>query len=278
MQLTEFKIKHEKREKKAFYASDVFKPVLDIYLSFTGVEPTNPPSWYDTLKMEAGKGVEMGMLKVLKDSGFVNEDYDQKTHGHIEIEREEIKINGYIDAITKDGLPIEIKSINNKNLFDIARYENGNPRENYVAQLAVYMDALDKETGYLFVSTIDGLNRFLLECKKIGERKYRCKNTIVDLDIEYKKWHNLYYENVQKSVMPDLFEYTYKIPLEKIDWSKISKTEISKARNGHKVLGDWRISFSPYKDMIVKLQGATLGYTPEEMEIIKNKTKGFSTR
>ncbi len=278
MKLTEFKLKQEKREKKAFYASDVLKPVLDLYFSFKGVEPTNPMEWYSTLRFGAGNGVEASMLKILKDSGFVNEDYDQKVHGRIEIEREGIKINGYIDAITKDGLPIEIKSINNKNQFDIAKYEDGKPRQNYVGQLAIYMDALNVDSGYLFVASIDGLNYFLFECKKIGERKYKCKDTEVDLDIEYKKWSNLFKEYVEKDIVPPATEYIYKHDVNKIDWSKVSKSAISKARNGHAVVGDFQIAYSPYKDKIIELQGSQLGYSEDEIKIIKEKTAGYSAR
>lgn len=278
MKLSEFKLKQEKREKKAFYASDVFKPVLDLYFAFKGVEPTNPPEWYQTMKWGAGKGVEESMLKVLKDSGFVAEDYDQKIHGRIEIEREGIKINGYIDAITKEGLPIEIKSINNKNQFDIAKYEDGKPRINYVGQLAVYMDALNVDTGYLLVSSIDGLSYFLFECKKVGERKYKCKDTEVDLDAEYKRWAKLYFENIEKDITPEATEYLYKYDINTLDWDKVSKTSISKARNGHAVVGDWQITFSPWKDRIIKAQGSTLGYTEDEIKIIKEKTAGYSAR
>lgn len=277
MKLAEFKIKQEKREKKAFYASDVFKPVLDLYFAFKGVEPTNPPEWQDTLKWGAGSGVEASMLKVLKESGFVAENYNQKEHGRIEMQREGVQINGYIDAKTKDGLPIEIKSINNKNQFDIAKYESGNPRENYVGQLAIYMDALNVDTGYLFVSSIDGLNRFLFECKKTGERKYKCNNTEVDIDKEYFKWSKLYKNNIEKDIIPQPTEYVYKRKVDEIDWSKISKNAISKARNGHAVIGDWQISYSQWKNLIISMQEETLGYTEKELEIIKEKTKGFTT-
>jgi hypothetical protein len=40
----------------------------------------------------------------------------------------------------------------------------------------------------------------------------------------------------------------------------------------------FKIDYSPYKDYIIKAQGATLGYTPEEIEKIKELTKGFSAK
>ena len=278
MKLSEFKLKQEKREKKAFYSSDFGKPLLDLYFSFKGIDATNPPKWNETLKWGAGKGVEESMLKILKDSGFVDETYDQKIDGRIEIEREGIRINGYIDAKTKDGLPIEIKSINNKNQFDIAKYEDGKPRENYVGQLATYMDALNVDVGYLLVASVDGLNYFLFECNKTGERKYKCKDTEVDLDIQYKRWARLFKENIEKDITPQPTEYIYKHDVSTLDWSKVSKTAISKARNNHAVIGDFQITYSPWADKIIEMQGVKRGYDEEELKIIKEKTAGYSAR
>lgn len=269
---------NERKEKKAFYASDVGKPLLDLYFSFLGTEQSNPPKWYETLKWGAGKGVEEAMLKVLKQNGIVDESYDQEKDGRIEIEREGVSIHGYIDAKMKDGTPIEIKSINNANIFDVRNYENGNPRENYVGQLATYMDALGVDRGFLFVSSVDGLNRFWLECNRVEGLTFKCGNVVVDLAKEYKRYAELYNNHIVKEVMPDIWEYRYKIPVDEVDWTKQSVANISKARNGHKVLGDYQIQYSPYKNLIVQLQGETLGYTPEELEKIKVKTKGFSSR
>jgi hypothetical protein len=267
----------EEKTKKAFHASDVFKTNLDLYFAFTGEPKTNPPSWNDTLKWGAGVGVEAQMLKILKMNKVVKEDYDQKLHGRIEIEREGIKIHGYIDAISTNGTPIEIKSINNKNSYDISGYENGYPRESYVGQLSVYMDALNVDRGYLFVASVDGLNYFWLECKRIKGRVFKCGNVKVDLDEEYKRWASLYNDHVLKKVPPDVNQYLYKYDVNTIDWRKVSKTDISKVRNGRKVLGDWQITWSPWKDRIVKLQGSTLGYTNEELQVILEKTDGYTT-
>lgn len=277
MLFKDFKVNFEDREKRAFYASDFNKPVLDLYFAFTGEPKTNPPEWYETLKWGAGKGVEEAMLKVLKDSGFVPPDYDQKEHGRIEVEREGIKINGYIDAKTFDGLPIEIKSINNANKYDIQKYENNFPRENYVGQLAIYMDSLGVDSGYLLVSSIDGLHRFLFECKKVGDRKYRCGNTEVDLDKEYKRWAKLYRGNIDPKICPKPTEYVYKRDVGEIDWTKVSKTDISKARNNRKVIGDYQVVFSDWADKIIEMQGGSRGYSNEELDIIKEKTRGFTT-
>lgn len=274
--LHKLKYTQETREKGAFYASDFGKPLLDMYFAFKGVKPSNPPKWYDTLKWGAGKGVEDAILDIFKMSGIVQEDYNQKEHGRIEIEREGIRINGYIDAKMKDGTPIEVKSINNANRWDVMKYERNEPRSNYVGQLAVYIDALGMDNGNLFVSSIDGLHRFWFDAKKEG-MTVKCGETVVDLDSEYKRWAKLWNDHVLTDTMPDIWEYRYKIPVEEVDWRSLSKTDISKARNGSKVIGDFQVSYSPYKDLIIELQGDTLGYTERELDYILDATKGYTT-
>jgi hypothetical protein len=283
--LEKLRIKHEQREKNTFYASDYGKSALDLFFAYHRIRKTNPPEWYDCLKMGAGSGAEVYMLQALKDSGVVDEYYDQDYDGRVEFEVNGFGVTGYMDAVTKEGFPVEIKTINNKNAWDIKKYEENKPRENYVGQLAIYMHFRNVDTGYLFVASIDGLNRFWFECKKISDGVYQCGDTVVDLKKEFERWSKIY--GVMKywhfveggSLVPEefLWENRYKIPVEEIDWETVSAGDISKARNGHKVLGNWEILYSDWKDLIVKLQGAELGYTPEELIIIKDKTAGYST-
>lgn len=273
----------EDKAKTRFYPSDFNKPNIELYLKFKGVKETNPPKWSDTLKWGAGNGVEEQMLKILKMNGIVKEDYNQKEHGGFKMEREGIEIGGYTDARTIDGLPIEIKSINNKNSFDIKKYEDGYPRENYVGQLSIYMDYLGVDTGYLFASTVDGLSTFWFVCKKIDDGVYQCGNVIVDIYKEYRRWSKLKTEYIDKDREPKWTQYLYKRDVREIDFKKellegtISKSAIQEARMGRKVIGDWEVSYSPYKNLIIEKQGVELGYTLEELEIIKTKTEGYTS-
>jgi hypothetical protein len=273
----------EDREKARFYPSDFNKPNIELYLKFKGVKETNPPKWSDTLKWGAGNGVEEQMLKILKMNKIVAEDYNQKEHGGFKMIREGIEIGGYTDARTIDGLPIEIKSINNKNSFDIKKYENGFPRENYVGQLSIYMDYLGVDTGYLFASTVDGLSTFWFECKKIDDGVYSCGNVIVDIYKEYRRWAKLKTEYIDKDIEPKWTQYLYKRDVRTLDFRKefenkeLSKSAIQEARMGRKVIGAWEVQYSPYKNLIIEKQGSQLGYTLEELEIIKQKTEGYTS-
>lgn len=287
--INNLKYVRENKAKEAFYCSDFGKMEIDIYYSFTGEKETNPPEWYDTLKWSAGKGVEMAMLDILKSNGIVAKDYEQEKHGRVDMKHGAIEIHGYIDAMTtgekvgdfelEAGCPIEIKSINNANKWDIERYTNMEPRTEYVGQLACYMDYLNKNTGYLFVSAIDGLSRFWFKCERVGDKVYKCGNITVDLNAEYKRWEELYTGYIQPRVEPKC-KVRYKIPIEEIDWKSLSKTDIQKARSGAKVIGDegsWKIQYSKWKNLIVKNQGVELGYSQEELAKINELTSGYTT-
>jgi len=271
------KVKNEVREKKGFYPTDFLKPNFDLYQRFKDVPPTNPPKWNETLKFGAGNGMEAQLLTILKNSDIVKEDYDQKEHGRVLMNRNDIEIRGYIDAINIQGEPIEIKSINNKNQYDIMKYRKGEPRANYVGQLAIYMDFLNKDKGYLFVASIDGLNYFIIPCNRVGLRKFRCGQIEVDIDKEYKRWSKLFKNNVLKDIEPDCWEYHYKYPIDEIDWKSVSKASISRARNNKAVIGDWQVQYSEYKDLIIERQGVGVGYSPEEITKIKEYTNGYTT-
>ena len=300
-----FSYTEEKRERTGIYASDFGKLGADIILSLRNTEPSNPMGWNNYLRMSAGKGVELQMIKVLKQNGIVNKDFDQELVPTTETIVNDIPIRMKFDAlgieggakfkaqslqlpqdeeiIVGEGEPIEIKSINNKNSFDINDYANSKPRDNYVGQLAIYMHTLKKDRGHLFVSSIDGLNYFWFVCNKIGEGIYKCGEVTVDLNQEFARFKKLW--DIAKSTegIPSeiWFEEKYKLPLEQIDWTKISKTKIGDARNGRYVVGTenkFKIDYSSYKDIILKNQGVTAGYSPEELEIIKTKTAGYSSK
>lgn len=274
----ELEYKEQDKKRTAFHCSDYDKLDIDIYYSFVGETKTNPVKWNETLKWGAGKGTEMQMLEILKMNDKINQDYVQEVDGRVDMIREGVEIHGYIDAMTKEGLPIEIKSINNKNSVDVKKFGEGYPRESYVGQLAMYMDFLGKDIGYLFVSTIDGLDYFWFTCRKTGEGIYQCGHIEVDLNKTYREWSVLYTEHILKSKTPECL-IRYKIPVEEVDWKSVSKTDISKARNGHKVIGDpdsWKITYSSWKDKIIQGQGVELGYDHKEIEYILEATKGYT--
>lgn len=313
--LNKLEYKVEQRPKEAFYCSDCKKLGIELYYGFLAEPYSNPPKWNNTLKWGAGVGVEEKMVRLLQDNGITKTEYavidkafarefpelevvedlgdDVKIRKkykqeRVEMQRGGIQINGYIDAMTdgelaeqkgvKPNCPIEIKSVNNKNVNDIRKYEQGIPKDNYVGQLACYMDFLGVDTGYLFVASIDGLSYFLFECKREGD-EFICGQTRVNLKAEYKRWAKLLKENIETKTAPEI-EVRYKIPVDEVDWKSVSKGDISKARNNNKVIGDegsWKIQYSNWKDKILNLQGVEAGYSDEELSTIKELTSGYTT-
>lgn len=299
--IPQLKLKTENRAKTACSPSDCGKLEADIWCSLMGIEPTNPIKWNDTLRLEAGKAIELQMIKVLKENGVIAEDYDQDKIPTTEVEREGIKIRMKFDAqakqsilkvedslmpntselIINEGEPIEIKSVNNKNSFDIQDYIEGKPRESYVMQLAMYCDALNQSRGHLFVSTIDGLSYFWFTCNKVSDGVYKCGNVEVNITNEYKRFASIWKKFIDK-VEPNWTEELYRLPIAEIDWTKLSVSKIGEARNNRKVIGtegQYKLLYSNYTDLILEKQGITKrGYSEEELEIIKNATKGFSAK
>lgn len=268
--------------KKNFSASDFDKWDLELFFAMTGEPVTNPKDATSSVRLTTGSAIEDAVMELYKMNGIVEEFYDQDYDGRMEMVRCGVKVTGYMDAVTQKNdfglqpnVPIEIKSINNNNKFDVTDYNMGKPRPNYVGQLSTYMDFKNTDVGYLQVVTIDGLQDFFFECRKIGEGLYQCGETIVNIAKEYERWAQIQ-RMIDEGKMPNVFGYRYKYPLAEIDWKSLSSYKIQKMRSGI-VLGDWQIQYSPWKDKIIQLQGDVLGYTEEEMEIIKSKTTGYTT-
>jgi len=268
----------DRREHNQFHASDFMKPDLDLYFDFIKEPKTNPATWNERLKWGAGEGVEAQMLLTLQHNGIVEEGYDQHENEQI-IERSNVRVDCHIDAVRKGvETPIEIKSTNNKNRWYVKKYEDGYPPENYVGQLGIYMDALGKERGNLFASTVDGLSYFWLDAMWESESHVRCMNTVVDVYSEYERWERLLNEHILPKKMPDIWQYRYKHPIQEINWYELTTSTISKARTGKAVIGDFQVQYSDWKDLIIKLQGETPGYTSEELSLIRELTEGYTTK
>jgi len=265
----------ENRERKAFFASDYGKPNLDLYFSWLNEPRTDEITWRKQLLFGAGNGVEEKVGEILKSSGYVDEDYDQREDGRIEFYTHNIDINGYIDFILKDGTPLECKATGS--YYNLKQTRESKPRESYVGQLATYMEYLGREKGYLFIASFDGSQTYLFECEKIDDYKYKCGETEVDLNEEWLRWAKLHQNHIVPEELPDIWEYEYKYDVDEIDWHNVSDNKISKARNNREVLGDYQVHYSDWKTKIREMQEAEEKYTPKEIVKIHKHTKGYTT-
>jgi hypothetical protein len=51
----------------------------------------------------------------------------------------------------------------------------------------------------------------------------------------------------------------------------MSNEDLKIAWRGEKILGDWQVKYSRYKDKILALEGGYTGYTEEERALIKKE-------
>jgi hypothetical protein len=264
----------ERHEKDSFWCSEAETPVFDLYHRWIGTTPTNPPEAEKQMIFMAGKMMELALVETLGKMDLLEKPEDEQFR--VEMEREGVKVTGYMDGVLKGGIPVEIKSY--YGVYQTKDLEAGKPRESYLKQLAMYMDFMNALQGKLVYLERGTGQMFEFTLENIGGKKYKCINIEFDLEDTYKRWARLYKNNIVPKIEPKS-EYRYKKPLEEIDWQSLSSTDISKARNNQKVIGDhpWAIQYSAFKDLILEREGVKAGYTDAELAKIKELTKGYST-
>jgi hypothetical protein len=287
-------VNEEEWPKDSFWASDCEKDRFDLFHRFKGTKPTNPISPEKAVVFGAGKAFELAIVDRLTRLGIV-----QKPEGEgqdrVEMDREGVKITGRMDSIVIDNgeaKVLEIKSFYGEpQAMDLRA---GKPRSSYLKQLAIYMDAMempngillymDRGTGEMFQFNLRRGDGLVFSCDAFNSDG-KTVHTFFDLAVDYKRFAQIWRENIVPGVEPES-DYRYKYLIDTIDWAKVPKSKITEARMGRVVLGDWQAKYSPYKDLIVdreaKMMGKTfdgyIGYSAEEIEKIKELTKGFSSK
>jgi len=268
--ITKLDNEHE-HKRTSFWATDCEKPLFDLYHSWMGTKPTNPFEAEKLTMFNAAKMCEVALIETLDDMGMLQQVEEQIK---IEMTRHGVPITGYLDGRFKEGYPLEVKSY--YGMYQAKELREGKPRPSYLKQLAVYMDALNEDRGKLvYMDRGTGeMHEFTL--LRTGKTSFKCLMVEFDLDDTYKRWSDFYFAHVLTKEEPES-EFRYKIPVGELDWSKVSKGDISKARNNHKVIGDsWQVAYSPYKNLIIEREGTCLGYSDTELVQIKNLTQGFT--
>jgi hypothetical protein len=266
----------ERHAKNSYWCGEAETPVFDLYHKWIGTPPTNPMDAEKFIVFSAGKMMETSLVSTLTKMGLVKEMTGDE-QARVEMTRQGIPVTGYIDAIFTNGNPLEVKSFYGD--YQAKELRSGKPRESYLKQLAMYMDFLGKDNGKLIYMDRGTGEMFEFDLVRTSDLKYKCLNVEFDLDDTYKRWARLYNNNIVPRKEPSAWENRYKIPVQEIDWSKVSNADISKARNNHKVIGDgWKINYSSYKNLILDRQGTVAGYTKEELDYIIKITRGYSSK
>lgn len=277
------KQKRGEHEKKSFWATDSERDRFDIYHAWIGTAPTNPMTVEDSLGLSTRKLFEDSLVNIMDDMGILIKPENTDQH-RIEMVREGVPISGYIDALIRDTIdgkevivPVEVKTAYGKfNAYDL---EAGKPKTSYLKQLCTYMDFLGAEYGHLFIALFDELRvsqvyQFTVE--KISNGVYACGDIVINMNAVYKRYAEIYNTYIVPRVEPTP-ETRYKFDINEIDWTKQSADKISKARNNKAVIGDWQPKYSNYKNLWIQKEGSVDGYTDEEIAIIKEKTKNYTT-
>ena len=279
-------------DKNTFWFTDSEKNSFDIYHKWIGTEPTNPPTIEKQFMFESAKQIEVAWINLMTDAELLLPSEEIAKLGgmkdgqlYLSGTRSGVPISGKPDGVHTSGAPLEIKTYYDKFKFVKNGKEAGwhehellanKPDSQYCKQLAMQMDFMDQDTGYLlFVDRGTGaIYQFRMTRKGTI---YECGDTVFDLNEVYQRWAKIYQDHILPKKEP-VSDFRYKIPVTEINWRTLSKSDITKARNGKKVIGDgWQVAYSEFKDLIIEREGSSLGYSMTEIEIIKQATSGYST-
>lgn len=242
--------------KESFWATESETPLFDLYHKFIGTPFTNPMNVERLNIFTSGKKIEEVYVDALDKMGIL---LDKQVR--IDMEREGIRVTGYMDAMLKPdgGIPFEVKTYYGD--YQEMELDKGKYRSSYAKQLRIYMDFANKSRGILFY-----VNR---ATGKLHE--FEISRDEIDITPVYQRWAKLHKEHIVPKIEPKS-EFRYKIPVQEVDWKAISTRERNKVLRGEKVIGDsWEVAYSPYKNLIIEREGSTLGYSDEEIQYIKSK-------
>ncbi|MFA6325413.1 MAG: hypothetical protein WCX46_04275 [Candidatus Paceibacterota bacterium] len=270
------------KKKTTFWASESETMSFDIFHRFMGTEPTNPMTEEKMMMLRMRKLTEEAVIEYLKKSGNLIPKLTNDERCFFEWGKNKVPISGYPDAgiiSGKEKIIIEVKTYyGGKQHSEIS---NGKIKTSYLKQLAIYLYHFKIKHGILLLINQGTGERFEYELYQESKNKYHyiCPDNTVEINLEevFKRFEKIWVENIVPKKEPEI-EFTYKYDIEKINWEETAASAISKARNNHAVIGDWQIKYSDFKDLIIKRQGTVAGYTPKEINRIKELTAGYSTK
>ncbi len=289
------------RSRYSFNASDAGKSMRDLYWKFKGEPETNPTDSLGFKRMDFGSSLEgtiVGWIRGLAYKG-------------IAIIKQQARVGGtnpnwagFVDLITLEQVEggkfeVVVTEIKTKYGYGATLLtQELNPSEDYLLQLGLYLkDFWDKKQklyrGRLFYMIIPEseqktkLGAFVeFYCRYEPETGdlvcYQAmgsdcldlrgfKEIRVSVTKLLDKWCILN-EYLLKDELPPV-DYVYKHKLTPEFLASRSDTDIKLAAQGYKILGDWQISYSPYKKKHLELQGSSEGYSPDETELLVQEYK-----
>jgi len=270
------------KEKTSFWASETETMAFDIYHRWMKTDPTNPMDEEKMMMLKMRKLTEDAVVFYLQKSGQVIDRLTNQERCYFEWGPKKVPISGYPDlGLLYEGeeIIVEVKTYYGGKQHSEIRI--GKIKEAYVKQLAIYLYHFKIKHGVLLMINQGTGERFEFDIYNVEGNPYHfiCPDNEIEVNLEdtFKRWEKIYVNNILKKKEPKI-EYQYKYDIENIDWENTPAGTISSARNNKAVIGDWQVKYSDWKDLIVKKQGTTLGYTPEELKRIRELTAGYSTK
>lgn len=280
------------RDRRGYYASSLGKDMRDLYWEATGEPETNPTDLVGSLRMNCGTWIEKGIVNdVLTKLHLFGMHLLSNPNKQTPIGGSDPGIDGYLDGLlverkgdefSKKPWALEIKT---KYGYGATLFKQSyEVSEDYCFQLGYYLRELHRKGV-----TNRGLFLFVL----IGDNTL---GEIVEILAKYEAetdevvlWEANHIDgtsvalNQRVRLQPALdrlkaldgyvarrelppVDKQHKYPLTAELLSEASDTVIRAMVKGEKVLGDWQIAYSRFKQKHLELQGA--GYTAEEMQQI----------
>lgn len=273
---------YQGKKKTSFWASESEVMAFDIYHRWKGTTPTNPITEEKLMMLKMRKLTEEAVVGLMRRSGFVIERLTNAERCLIEWGEHKTPISGYPDlgvGIDKEEIVVEIKTYYGNHQDSEIR--NGRVKTSYLKQLAMYMYYFKLPHGILLLINQGTGLRTEFELYNEGKNPYHfiCPDNTMEINLKdtFERFEKIWVENILTDKEPEI-EYQYKYDIHKIDWGTTSSSKISKARQNKAVIGDWQVTYSDFKNLIVEKQGTCLGYSKEELAYIKENTVGYSTK
>lgn len=261
------------------------------------MQETNPPDFKSKVRMALGNKIEEYIVELFQNGSLFGLTYlgTQIPIGG----SDPVKVDGYLDALVQDKAGnkyvVEVKSRWGWGATFFSR--DRDPGESYLAQIGYYLRDLSQKNV-----TNQGMLLFVL----IGDDTFgemiamKCKydeqtDTVTAYESESTEDENPRPHNyslkltpileklkavegyVQRNELPPV-DKLYKYPLTPENLAAARDSDIKKAVEGSKVIGDFEISYSSYKRLHMELQGGQLGYTEEEMQLLAAEHSVRETR
>lgn len=282
------------RDRRGWYISEVLKDMRDLYWRATGVKETNPTDLQGYLRMFMGKAVEEAITTNILSNLHWFGLHAYGGNKQIPVGSSGPNVDGYLDGLLvergKEGkfsepyvLEIKVKSGYGADLFKF----NPDPGPDYMAQIGLYLRDLNakKVTNqglFLFVLLSDKSYGEMIEVECIYDEKI---DTVTAHTARYLLSGDTKSINVRLELLPVIqrirkveayiekkelppAQYVYKYPLTPEFLGSVSDKDLKAAVEGTKVLGDWQVKYSSFKDLHIQTQGGGLGYTDTELALL----------